>query len=692
MRPERTSPPSIPSTPGPAAGPFAVSPGGGAVRPGTSALLLLASLFAALLFFSPPARADDASDQDLDLEDLLQVEVVSAMRRPEPLSRVAAAVTVLDAEDIRRSGALSIPGLLRLVPGLHVSHMDADKWAVGARGFNGLLSSNLLVLVDGRPVTSPNYSGVIWSALDIPLDDIERVEVVRGPATSLWSLDSFNGVVSIVTKHAAATTGVHSVSTVGTNGDVSQAVRVGGGGVSGDDAEDGSDADRTLAPGLAWRVGLAGNYADGDSFNQPGPAGPGPGPGRQGARQWRRGTVSTRWDWTGAPTDAYSFQGAWTASAAEENFGALRQTGASMTRDNDNGYGQFVWDRATGLNSGWQVRSSYTRAQQGLGGLDSTVQAADLELQHLARPLGAHALMWGAGFRHVQDEVDVDDFTRSESKTFSRNQWTVFAQDQISLLDDDLRLQLGLKADGTGSGSALQPSLRASWSVDDTNVLWAAVSRSVRSPDNWRRDGSYELNYGGRTIVVRETRGLEDEELVVWEAGWRNSPAPGLSLDVSAFFNDYRNLVGVDLGKPGTAMTLDNILDGHNWGLEAALTWEATSFLSLRPSLSWIAEDFDGVWIEPRGESEVLNDQSLEGRLQILTRICPGLELDATLFYQSDPPGPPTDALNLDAALSWAATKHLRLELIGKNLFGPQEGFGLLEEDPSATLRVTWDF
>ncbi|MGE4291530.1 MAG: TonB-dependent receptor plug domain-containing protein [Desulfovibrio sp.] len=658
-------------------------------RPALLLMLLCALLSGALFLFVSASLAADASDADLDLEDLLEVEMVSAMRRPEPLNRVAAAVTVLDEEDIRRSGALSVPDVLRLVPGLHVSHMDADKWAVGARGFNGLLSNNLLVLLDGRPVTSPTYSGVFWSSLDLPLDDIARIEVVRGPSTSLWGLDSFNGVVSIVTKSARDTQGVQGVSTVGSNGEAGQTLRIGGTTLNQtDEAARLADGNATRGTGddLAWRAVLGGNYVDGGGFSAPGP-----GPGQDGSRQWRRGMVSTRVDWTGAPTDEYSIQAAYTASAVEERFGALNQPGFSQTRESNSGYGQFVWDRATGLNSGWKVRSSYTRSLQGLGGLDSHVNVLDLEIQHLVTPLGAHALMWGFGARQIWDEIEETNFMRTDKRSSDTTQWSAFGQDQIGLLDDRLLVVLGLKLDGSNAGLELQPTLRMSWCLGD-DLLWAAVSRSVRSPENWRRGGNYEVHYGGRSIRVSENGDLRPEELISWEAGWRSDLNRDLDLDVSLYYNDYHDIVGIDLTAASNQATLANVLDGHTWGLEAALEWDALSFLSLRPSLAWIAQDFNGGWVEPRGDNQVLESESLEARLQALTRLSSNLTFDATLFYQSDPPGPPSEGFNLDAALSWRASEHLRMELIGKNLLGAEQGFGLLEEDPSATLRITWDF
>lgn len=645
-------------------------------------VLLLLALWCAPSIAAPGTHAADCSNDGQELAELLDVEVVTAMRRPEPLNRIAGAVTVLDEEDIRRSGALSIPDLLRLVPGLHVSHMDADKWAVGARGFNGLLSNSLLVLVDGRPVTSPNLSGVFWSSLNLPLDDIARVEVVRGPSTSLWSLDSFNGVVSIMTKHAADTRGVHAVTTVNTNGDAGQTVRVGGP-VSDDEPGVYAAADDSNA---AWRVGLGGDYADGKSFSQPRPN-----PTGGASQQWRRGTVSTRVDWTGAPTDAYSFQGGYTASTVEEHFGALNQEGRSLTRQNDNGYGQFVWDRATGVNTGWNVRSSYTRARQAFGGLDGVVNAVDMEVQHLAKNIGAHSLMWGAGIRHIWDEIDTNNFLQTDLKTTSITHWSAFGQDLIGLLDDRLQVTLGLKADGSDSNVNLQPTLRMNWCLG-SDVLWAAISRSVRSPGDWRRDGNYEVHYDGRSIRVDESSDLKNEKLTAWEAGWRSQLEQNLNLDVSLFFNDYEDIVGINLNDTGTTASFDNVLNGHTWGVEAALSWDAMSFLTLRPSLSWIAQDFKGGWVEPRGDNQVIDDQSLEGRLQVLARLSPCVTFDTTLFFQSDPPGPATESMNMDTALSWEATQNLRLELLGKNLLGAQEGFGLLEEDSSAGLRITWDF
>ncbi|HKI81473.1 MAG TPA: TonB-dependent receptor plug domain-containing protein, partial [Pseudodesulfovibrio sp.] len=339
-----------------------------------------------LLLFSPVARGGD-NLSDLGLEELMQVEVASATRRAEPLSRIPAAVTVLTEEDIFRSGATNVPEALQLVPGVHVAQMNTDRWAVGVRGFNGLLSNKHLVLVDGRPVTSPVLTGVQWGNL-VPIGMVKRIEVVRGTRTSLWGAESFTGVINIITKNAYELQGGQSVTTAGTRG-VSQTVRQGW-----------ETGDNT-----AVAVYGNGEYLNGDWFSS-----------RREERdghEWSKVQGGLRADWENAFTDALSVQSDLVRSDTEEEMpGGPGGPLETMSRRDLNGYAQFAWDRATGLDSNLRFRTSYTRDTAMLADLDGGVNVLDAELTSAMEQMGRHYLTWGFGTQYIWDDVHGDGLAK----------------------------------------------------------------------------------------------------------------------------------------------------------------------------------------------------------------------------------------------------------------------------------------
>jgi len=630
--------------------------------PGGCILALAAIIFA--LFPGPAPAADDL--EDLSLEELMDVEVVTASRRTEALSRVPGAVTVLTEEDIFRSGATSIPEALKLVPGVHVSRIDTDKWAVGIRGFNGLLSNKHLVLLDGRPITSPTTSGVNWGSA-VPVNMIKRIEVVRGAWTSLWGAESFTGVINIITKTAAEAQGGQSVTTVGTSG-VEQMVRYG---------------EKVGGNGHAVGFGRTA-YEDGDGIKGDDK--------KRGSRDWKAFQGGFRYDWENAYTDLLTLQGEMQESRIHETSAGVDRFFAPRDTVSHNGYTQFVWDRATGLDAGIRFRTSFSHGGIQMGDFSDSSNTVDAELQYAAEQAGIHRLTWGAGSRYYWDDPPELDRREREhdDHSFTGN---AFVQDRITILPESLYLFLGSKLDYLGQGGPeIQPSVRLLHTFEDSEY-WLAVSRAVRT-DNWyQQSGNFFIDYRGSRYRVVAPGDLDTEELIAYEAGYRHRFSRDASLDISLYVNDYDDLIMYDFNKATNTAVLTNSLKGTAYGLEALYEWRMSDRVTLRPSVSLIYQRLYGLDAIPMGGAMPEEGVGSEVKLQVMTKPAQDVGLDVLAGFIDSPdkrayPG----YFEVEAHASWRATDQLLLEVIGRNLAGADNRFSELRVDPSLKLRLTWDF
>ncbi|QGY41992.1 TonB-dependent receptor plug domain-containing protein [Pseudodesulfovibrio cashew] len=638
------------------------------MRSGGAALALW--LCYALLFGLYPVAAlgDDSGElASLDLEELMEVEVVTATRRAEPLSQVAGAIVVLDEEDIFRSGATSLAEVLKLVPGVHVAQMDLDRWAVGIRGFNGLLSNKHLVLLDGRPITSPTTAGVDWGDI-VPLSMVKRIEVVKGTWTHLWGADSFTGVINVITKTAAETQGGQSVTLAGTSG-VSETLRYGG----------------ALGDNGNYRAYTELGYQSGNWIAE-----------KQDARSssdWKKKRFGFRTDWENAFTDALSLQGDLSVSSIEDGASANMHVYDSHTRDRVNGYAQFVWNRALGLDSGINFRTSFTRNETSVDDLTGGTNTLDAEVQYAAEQMGAHRFTWGMGSRYYWDNIESGDHTsigQDNRYTFTANG---FAMDRITLSEDSLYLTLGTKFDYFGQTPIeIQPTARLLHTRGDKE-FWLAVSRAVRADTRWQRSGSYVIDDHGVAYTVNPPDSLTTEKLLSYEAGYRQRIAPDLRWDLSLYVNDYDELAMLVFNHATHTATLGNVLKGTAYGVEAQLEWKAADWLTLRPSASTIYQNIYGMDEPPGGESMPEEGLGYELKLQTMTTPMKDVGFDFLVGYMDGP----TDRnlpgyFSLEAHTSWRASETLMLELIGRNLGEATEQYSSLQVGPSVDLRITWDF
>jgi len=606
----------------------------------------------------------------LSLEDLMNVKVTSVSRRPQSLAETAAAVFVITQDDIRRSGVTSIPEALRMVPGVEVARIDGNKWAVTARGFNGRFADKLLVMIDGRSVYTPLFSGVFWDAQDTVLEDIDRIEVVRGPGASLWGANAVNGVINIVTKQARDTQGALVVAGGGSEEHGFTSLRYGG-----------QANDDTYYRGYM-------KYFNRGSQEFIG--------GGEAADDWQVGRAGFRVDWEPATRpDAVTVQG-------DIYRGVVGTTGAvhsltppfaeTVDRDDDIFGANLLtrWTRsfADGSDMALQVYYDLTSTEE--LGTSTTEHTFDVDFQHHFQPDDRNDIVWGAGYRLYAAQFD-----GTFDVSFSDNHRTdylanAFLQDDVTLLPDELHLTLGSKLEyNSFTGFEIEPTARMVWTPDDRQSVWAAASRATRTPS--QTTDSISLNSvvppgdPGNPfplpvlVTIAGNSNEVSEDVVSFELGYRIRPTDDLSLDIASFYNLYHNLVTVEtVGaslQPGFVLVnerFDNLGSARTYGVEMAADWRATPWWRLQGAYTYLHLDID----RDPGSNDPLIEQT-SGRdpahqvsLRSSFDIADDWEFDLWGRFVSDLPERGVDGyFTFDARLGWRPTDGVELALVGQNLF-----------------------
>ncbi|MBN2201030.1 TonB-dependent receptor [bacterium] len=511
----------------------------------------------------------------LSLEELMNVEVLTATRKPGLLSEIPAAIDVVTAEDIRRSGAMNIPDALRGVPGMEVARVDANKWAVSARGFNSIYSNKLLVLLDGRSLYSPIFSGVFWESHDLLMEDVSRIEVIRGPGATLWGAGAMNGIVNIVSRDAGSTPGLYLDAGGGTeelrwfNGRF--------GGFAGKRA--------------AYRV-YARHSARGGFENTE---------GGEGRDDWRGTNAGFRVDLSPARRDHVTVQ-------AEGNWGNVGQEGAptlvpglmldfpDYRTETQSQYGLVRWRRTLSDHSDFAVRVSLDRTQRRdtliIGGRYTTL---DVDGQHHFRA-GRHDAVWGFGFRVTRNRMDADLMAAMNPRNRTFRTFSAFLQDEIDLVRRRLRLTAGTKVElNDFTGFEVQPNARLMWMPLNRHSFWAAASRAVRLPDPADYDLSIHYDMPMLRMTIKGNPDLAPEELTAVEFGWQVRPAAGFKAGVNAYHNVYRNVHAYNIGEirvienPAAVeipFFLDNAMSGTVTGAEFSAEGRIGTAFRCRMSVS----------------------------------------------------------------------------------------------------------
>jgi len=634
------------------------------------------SIFVALLMLAFPAglvaQAKVSSDDlpFLSLEDLMNIEITSVSRKKQRLGDVAASVYVITQEDIRRSGMTTLPELFRLVPGMQVARINSNKWAIAVRGFNNLFGDKLLVLVDGRTAYDRLNSGVFWESLDIPLDLIERIEVIRGPGGATWGANAVNGVINVVTKSAVETSG--------------GAVTVRGGTFEGGHA--GARYGGTLGS-VAYRVHSQWSGREQSPIDASTPAND----------AWESQNHGIRMDWSRS-ADSLMVQGGVTLARLNGLWHAPSGPVPAVkplwhNRTDTHEYQALArWTRRLDQKSSLEVQS-FVDFRQNLDTVNPRQLLADVDATYHAKVGRRHDVVIGGGYRFLDEKTDGGFGFSISPQQVEESTINAFAQDEIAL-GQRVRVTLGAKVErDTYTGWGFQPTARVMWSVVPRQQhVWAAVSRALRTPSLGETSGRYNftsfVGQGGLPVVVGAlgSPDYRSEEVVNAETGYRLEIGPVASVDVTAFVASYDNLKTSEALAPRMEFTpgpahlfipvqFGNQLQATAYGVEIAARWTPASWwrleggystFHLTPHLAPASRDttaasFDG------------NAPGAQWQARSAFSLAPRVELDAMLFHAGALKQLGIEAYTrADVRMEVALTRQLSASVVGQNLFDPR--------------------
>ena len=641
------------------------------------------------------------------LEELKTVEIISASKRPEVVWDAASAVYVITQEQIRRSGATSIPEALRLAPGVHVARISATAWAVNIRGLNNQFAENLLVLMDGRSVYTHVFSGVFWDVQDTVMEDIERIEVIRGPGAALWGSNAVNGVINIITKNAYETQGGEAVALVGSEEQIAS-LRYGG----------------KLGQQTSYRV--YGKFFNRGELNSVAGSLTGATSNPQSSDNWRSGRAGFRLDTAPAndvPTagaNTFSLQGVAYRNRYDKEFERrsilfpTAPTSQGLQTDDSEATGFYLlgrWQHAFSSDSNTSLQFYFDHAEKDYDPASGKVNTADLDFQHQLTVAKYHDIVWGLQYRFISDEFRKSTNFSMDPLDLNQNLWSAFIQDRIQLAPDLLTLTVGSKFEHNEfTGLEIQPSLRLMYTPLQQLALWTAVSRAVRNPSRLELHGriSDELFLPAIDpdvpvmVNIQGNADLDAEKLTAYEFGLRLMPKPSLWFDVALFYNDYDDLIGLEQisGTPPTGpydLTYANNTTGRAYGVEVAADWQVTPKWRLGSTYTYLNTQIDKNLVDDPNIA-VLVSEGVNPRNVISIRsflfVTPQIDFDLALRFVGSLPERNIDSYTvMDARLAWRPFPKLELSIVGQNLL--EEGhaeFSTLEVQRSVYGKIDWHF
>lgn len=653
-----------------------------------------------LLATSRAFAAEDVSTEQLlamSLAELANVEVTSVSKTSEKANEAAAAVFVITNEDMKRSGATTLPEALRMVPGVHVAQAGSHDWAVSVRGFNSQFANKLLVLIDGRTVYNPMFSGTFWEVQDTLLEDIDRIEVIRGPGAAQWGANAVNGVISIITKSAMDTQGGFATASRGINVRSDSGVRYG--------IKVANDSYARVYAKYSDH-GPQRNVGSGHSNDD-----------------WQKRQAGFRSDSTLSHIDSLTIQG--DVYDAQErltlNLPSLSPPYLLVTPGETLASGGNVlarWTRKASLESTATTQLYVDKTRHANGYVHYNTTTADIDFQHIWTGWEGHEVVWGTGYRLIEDHEGATPVFELLPMNRRDSVYSAFLQDKITLHADDLFLTLGSKFEHNDyTGFEIQPSARLSWLISDQQMAWGSVSRAVH-PANRFTDNAQMMvgvvppgvpsNPFGVPIrlQVQGNQSLDAEALTAYELGYRIRPTRFVSLDIAAFYNDYHHLF---YGTNGTGVLAGggtyylqpiyaaNSNSANSKGFEISAKLDATKNWQISSSYSYLDlvmdKKFDPAFSFSNNPKHQFSARS--------TYLFPSnTEMTNTLYYVSGlaPAGIP-GYYRFDVKLSHEIMTGMQASLVGQNLLRPQhkEFPGFLYQDPveigrSVYGNITWKF
>ena len=652
-------------------------------------LLLVGILLAVSQGFAAEKTAAELAD--MSLEELMNQSVTSVSKKEERVFEAPAAIFVITDEEIRRSGLESIPEILRLAPGLDVARITANQWGVSSRGFNGLYANKLLVLMDGRSVYSPVFSGVHWDSQDTLIEDIDRIEVIRGPGATLWGANAVNGVINIITKSAKNTQGTLLMGGAASHMPGFGGVRYGG----------------KINEETFYRVYA--KYFDHDDFLTAS--------GHRAHDGWDMVRTGFRLDWDPNTQNTVTWQGDFYSGRVSNPYASNQLNLAEIDIVKNDLLGANTlgrWTHRLSDASEFEVQMYYDlvkRPENGAG--DQQIDTFDIDANHRFALGNRNEVIWGVGYRHIEDQGLRFSIVRFEPPGDSQNVFSMFLQDEVTLVEKRLALTLGSKLEHNDyTGWELQPGARLLFTPHEEHTIWASAARAARTPARFERDirGTVGTDPASSVrINIEGNRHFDSETLDAFELGYRVQPVRHLSFDIAGFYNIYDHLRSGESGQPTVVVgpparievpiQIQNRGSAETYGVELASHWRATDWWRLTASYTWLNmqvhfhNSTDPTMPEgenPRHQAQLRSSLDLPGHVQF----------DAAAYY--------VDSLSsyglgshvrLDLRVSWQPVPHLDLSVGAQNLldnqhpeFGRTIGVGTSEVPRTYYGKFTWRF
>jgi iron complex outermembrane receptor protein len=667
------------------------------LKPGRCRLTLLLAMFLAIPAW-PQQKSPDLTERSI--EDLMNIEVTSVSKKEEKLARTAAAIFVITAEDIRRSGANSIPALLRMVPGLDVAQINASTWAISSRGFNDQIANKLLVLIDGRTVYSPLFNGVYWDVQEVPLEDIERIEVIRGPGAAIWGANAVSGVVNIISKKASDTQGLLITGGGGTHDEAFGTAQYGG------------------------KLGPTTNYrADSTNFNGNHLANLS---GQNGEDSWDVIRGGFRADSKFGTKNSLTVQGDGYSGSEGEIVTAvtslmLPQPQTSNLRMDIGGWDLLArWDRTVSTTSQTTLQVYFDRTSRGDVTYGEGRSTFDIDFHDHIAWGNRQDFVWGLGFRDTSDNIRGSFRLMFNPSAETQLLFSSFVQDEIAMVPRKLYLTLGARLEHNHfTGFDVQPSASIAWLANDRNTFWASLSKAVGTPS---REIDVRFNNAvfpgpGGVPVLESIFGMEqkNEDVLATELGYRAQISDQLSLDLTGFYDSYSNIISNDVGATYVEFNpapvhlvlpifLGNQLYGEGHGAEIALNWKPASRWSLSPGFSYLqlhihktALSTDISSIATVEGSSPREQAQLRSHVELASR----WGWDTSVYFVGRLPALQIPSYTrLDTSLTWRARDGLSFSLVGQNLLqdhhvefnGPDQTVQSSLVKRSAYAKIVWHF
>lgn len=629
-------------------------------------------LLIAMLFLASPLMAQESDLINMSIEDLMDIQVTSVSKKAQSLSDSAAAVFVITADDIAQSGATAIPELLRMVPGLTVARIDSSKWAISARGFNSRFSDKLLVLMDGRSIYSPLYAGVYWEVQDTVLEDIERIEVIRGPGGTVWGANAVNGVINIITKHAGDTLGGLVTVGGGTEERVFAEGRYG----------------MTLAEGIYGRFYSKGNSRDSYQFTT----------GEDAEDSWQEYRAGFRVDGSLASTNSFNVQGDIYKGDLNQQleFPVLFEP-YSYTDDEevDTAGGNILgsWSQYLQEWGEMDVQLYYDRASREELAKDEVSDTLDFEFKHHVALGDKNDVIWGLNYRYINMRFNNSFWTRLEPEEDATNLVSFFVQDEYTALKDKLTVTIGSKFEHNDyTGFEVQPSVRALFSPQQHHKFWGAIARAVRTPHRVERDATITTVVlppliSPNTSPVQAVGGVtankdfDSQVVVAYEGGYRFLASENLSFDLAVFYNDYEDLRSFAITPTFNGSYAEvynkfyNEAEGSSHGLELAVAWQMLEALKFDFAYTYIKEDLTDIFTSWGSEAPT-NQFSLRANWKVTDKLvldvwgryvddaaCMHVKTYSAPYYYTI-----EDYFTADVQITYSPSENLDVSLVGQNL------------------------